>query len=775
MKKLKSLNFDTHAHMKNIIGRDMINDDNIAVKELVKNSIDADATQVHVKFTDTLNKENPTANIAIYDNGKGMTFDDIEKKWLNLAFSTKRTDTSRAYAGNKGVGRFSTDRLGQTLHLYTRTKDSKEVIKLVINWLDFEEKVGWEDRIQNVKFESFSLSIEEFKIATGIEDFSGTYIDIYKPRMSWSVQELEDLKKDLQKFMIPNLVEGAEEFHLTLTVSGYDSEVCDKLSGEVANQVFEELPFKTSFIKASVDKTGKEITTKLYHRGELLIELKEKNPFKFIRDVSFTLFYLNPYHKAFFHKQTGMRAVEYGSIFLYLNGFRVPPYGDPNNDWLGIDRRRAQGHSRHLGIRDLLGHIEIRDTAGSHFEVTSDREGIKRNDAYLQLQDLSPKGFVGHTFRKLEKFVVEGLSWDGAAVGSYDIESQVDKFKGDLDQFRTNYTLDEQSKEKQLVEILDKIILIGTNSDDILSITMGGKAINILENQASADLEKLNSKLEKYSEKLKVGDKKWRMSDVLKSVSAAEKKIKSLSKDLSNLEKQNKDISTKLKTSEKQRLFAQSQVSSSTTKLQEVIHLTGHWGQRTQWLISEALKSLDTDPDHAKARLQSAQMLAGKTAKLSKIISKANFALMTDSSQMNIFEYISEYLSDLKELGPYITSLKITYENPRDTELTLNMSALEVSMLIDNIALNAESHKAKNLKITATETKSKIQLVFHNDGQLLTTEYPPEDLFKAGITTTTGSGMGLYQAKEIATNLDATITIKNNKDAGVDIIMEWDK
>ena len=45
----REVSFSTHAHIKNIIGKELINDDNVAVMELVKNSYDAGATKVIIK------------------------------------------------------------------------------------------------------------------------------------------------------------------------------------------------------------------------------------------------------------------------------------------------------------------------------------------------------------------------------------------------------------------------------------------------------------------------------------------------------------------------------------------------------------------------------------------------------------------------------------------------------------------------------------------------------------------------------------------------------
>lgn len=68
-----------------------------------------------------------------------------------------------------------------------------------------------------------------------------------------------------------------------------------------------------------------------------------------LRDIEINIYYLNPYSKAYFTRQTGIRSVDFGSIFLFINGFRIPPYGDQGNDWLGMELRKGQGFNRFLG------------------------------------------------------------------------------------------------------------------------------------------------------------------------------------------------------------------------------------------------------------------------------------------------------------------------------------------------------------------------------------------------------------------------------------------
>ncbi len=76
------LTFDIKTGMKNIIGRDLITDDFIAIYELVKNSYDAYASYVQITFDDD--------EIVIADNGKGMSKSDLVEKWFAVAYSAKK-------------------------------------------------------------------------------------------------------------------------------------------------------------------------------------------------------------------------------------------------------------------------------------------------------------------------------------------------------------------------------------------------------------------------------------------------------------------------------------------------------------------------------------------------------------------------------------------------------------------------------------------------------------------------------------------------------------
>lgn len=79
-----------------------------------------------------------------------------------------------------------------------------------------------------------------------------------------------------------------------------------------------------------------------------------------------------------------------------------------------VDQRKAQGYSRNIGLRELVGQIEILDE-GNEFQIVSSREGIVKNESYKSLtQSEKNNSFFFKAFRRLERYVVEGLNWDSA-------------------------------------------------------------------------------------------------------------------------------------------------------------------------------------------------------------------------------------------------------------------------------------------------------------------------------------------------------------------------
>src|SRR5205814_2578680 len=76
------------ARLIRTLGEELISNEVVAVIELVKNAYDADATNVLIRFTGPLERDN--GGIEVIDNGHGMELKTVETVWMEPATPSKR-------------------------------------------------------------------------------------------------------------------------------------------------------------------------------------------------------------------------------------------------------------------------------------------------------------------------------------------------------------------------------------------------------------------------------------------------------------------------------------------------------------------------------------------------------------------------------------------------------------------------------------------------------------------------------------------------------------
>ena len=415
-----TLSFRVSAGLKNLIGRDLISDKYIAIFELVKNSYDAGAFKVDISFVKTSEGHD---QIIISDNGCGMTYNDIIEKWLFVAYSEKklqirekssyRDEIKREVAGAKGVGRFSCDRLGESLVLITKTESEISANKVEVNWNKFE----LDDTQEFMNIPIWYSTTDA--LPSGFS--KGTTLIVDSLRESWSREEILKLKRSLMKLISPDANKGELPFDIELIVPAErenDNKTLGKtginpnrdiVNGIIHNDILEKLNIKTTSIEVSVSEDGQLITSKLTDRGEYIFSVVEKNrKYYGLQDISIVVFYLNQSAKVNFTRQMGgVQPKNYGSVFIYKNGFRINPYGEPGQDFFGIDQRKAQGWKRFLGTREIMGRISIKGNNDQFVETTSRAHGFIQTPAVDLLADL----FLEKVLKVLEKYVVNLINW----------------------------------------------------------------------------------------------------------------------------------------------------------------------------------------------------------------------------------------------------------------------------------------------------------------------------------------------------------------------------
>lgn len=766
----KTVHFKTNTLLKNLIGKDLINDDNIAVVELVKNAYDAGSESVLINF-EGFNTDGVTTNdsrIVIKDSGSGMDLSDIEHKWLNIAYSDKRNAGEQEgsyFAGNKGVGRFSCDRLGKHLNLLTR-KNGGSLYHLYLDWTDFEIEGERDRTIQGIDIKVSQITSQKAKSISAVAmPSSGTVLVISALRSEWNRDSILSLKKALEKFLNPNDAFIRKQFEIDISAeelkeADIGMEYAERVNGIVRNQIFKNLKFNSTYVESTIDESGETVHTSLTHEGEPVFRLTEKNPYG-LRNIRAHIYYLNPYKKAYFKRQTGIRSVDFGSIFLFLNGFRVAPYGDRGDDWLGLDNRRAQGHARYLGSRDLIGRIEVVGGQEEAFKPVSSREGLKETNPFRELR----QNFALDIIKRLEKFVVDGLDWDSIPTHLRDAV----RADGGLDWKKTNEQYVESWDKKKQRIALSVMSFIGSTPDRIISFWFNPSLLEGIHEQRAEELNDLLSDVEAYNETqvepdLKQGLKRVRQLVARKEQEAREAKSEAGRLRLAVAHQSNKlaSLRKQAEVSKAQSLFLQSIASLDSRNLLAFHHEIFQQSNILDNYVAKAFNALRASPADITSTSQNLERISlanKKIMAIAQFATKANFRSSSAKEMTDVPGFIEQYITNVAKdfIG---TGLSVRIRNGISGTFELKIRRIELSILVDNLLSNAGKAHAKHLTVEMKATApNSISISFIDDGKGLAPSIEnPDEVFELGVTTTSGSGLGLYHARQIVSSVGGTIS-----------------
>ncbi|MFV7425143.1 ATP-binding protein [Stenotrophomonas geniculata] len=769
----EDLYFDVSSGLKSVIGRDLITNDEVAIFELVKNSFDANASNVQIYFG--------AAEIIIVDDGEGMSLNEIKSKWLQVAYSSKKgSDQSnfranltarKHYAGSKGIGRFSSDRLGESLVLQTRASQAADdlVNKLRIEW-------GLFDGDLTAKFESIPIAYSTssaFELPEGLTvPEHGTAISVENTRLVWDRDRIKQLKRSLAKLINP-FGSASDGFRIRIVAPaelGADRDLIaksesrqniesDLINGDVGNFIFASLREKTTHINVCIEGEGSKIVTTLTDRGEVVYKIREDNVYGLLAQAGFTcdLYYLNQSAKATFARRMGMPSVQFGSVFLFRNGFRVFPVGEEHDDTFGIDRRKQQGYARYLGTRDVIGRIDVFGTEALFREASSRNQGLVDTPAVLELFDC----FWEKCLKRLERYVVP-VTWADKA----------EKNTDDLSRLLTD------AGKARVTSAFAKIV----EDEDVEVISYSKDLISAL-NERSAQFESSLDSLKTIA--LKTADK-----GLLDSLELAEERF-------AELRKAEADA---LKTAEQERLAkeraqreasqARAAAESANLELEE---------ERSRNLFLKSMTSLDLDVivnmhhqitiyaadlrtqvenclavarikgglalADAEARLEQVSFLSQKILSVSKIATKANFRLESDQIEDDIASFVESYINDANK--PFLNNISVVVSKG-DVSLSKRFRPMEMAVVIDNLINNSKKAGASELLVTmGMEAKDVLLISFADNGSGLDKGISdPSRIFEMGFTRTSGSGLGLYHVRQALGELNGSIAMDHAHEHG---------
>lgn len=434
--------------------------------ELVKNAYDADATEVVLTGTDLDSPRRSLLQIA--DNGTGMTLGEFQRGFLRVAARTKTATGresaiyGRRYTGEKGVGRLAAHKLaarvqvasvavvdpdGQPAASVLRKANPRWTADDLVHALSELERGIVEATIDWDAIEAFETLDEVDETALRVSHRlllqrrtpSGTTIALNQLRRTWTSTELGELSRQLSYFeppvllvqrLPPSISSGPVllDRPTVRDAARHDPGIRLRLEGDLR---------KPTDYWASVGRTAEWILEIQANPGEPVrfavaptSEETASNPFG--RPVRASSPHPAPDIGPFFQARVFLRtgptrtlderslAEQSNGVRVYLEGFRVLPYGEVGNDWLGLDalytrrtgrfaldpllsgpqddmRALAGLSSRDYSLRVLpnrsfFGAVFLTDRGASALRTLVNREGFVPDEHFDRLATLVRRG-----------------------------------------------------------------------------------------------------------------------------------------------------------------------------------------------------------------------------------------------------------------------------------------------------------------------------------------------------------------------------------------------
>lgn len=349
------------------------------VIELVKNARDADARNCTVRLSRVT-----TVGGAIHvsDDGDGMTADELVDGFLLLGRSSKvgrRTRRGRVMAGSKGLGRLAALRAGAVAEIRTRPRaEPDREHRIVLTWSDFDDVGAVED-----------VDIEIETLPRDRDAPDGTDIHVRRLTGRLGRREVKRLARSLLLLADP-FDDDHSDFRTLLEVHEFVD-----LEALVRKKYFDAAEYR---LEAGVDGDGRASAAVSDWRGRILYEadhskLRGRSEPYSCPPARFELWAFILNKQTFETRNASLGEVrewlaEFGGVMLYVNGIRVPPYGDAGNDWLSLDLRRVRSPEERPSTNTSIGRIRVDHDRGAFNEKT-DRSGVIENTAFADLRQMA--------------------------------------------------------------------------------------------------------------------------------------------------------------------------------------------------------------------------------------------------------------------------------------------------------------------------------------------------------------------------------------------------
>lgn len=366
-----------------LIGRDLITDRVTALFELVKNCYDANATEVTVLF-EHVGLEKEGSLISIKDDGIGMSFNDIRDKWMVIGTSNKRVNQytpapfNRKCVGEKGIGRFAVDKLGDKVNIITKQDGTNQWLNVAIDWEAYYNKSAKNEEIQ-----LFTDVENHYKFEDSNEKHShGTTLKIANVREVWLKNDIIRFVSEAAKLVSPY---ANMSYPMTIKVIApeYDINV-------IATKNLNDVSIATISFSLDFNATTRTQDIAFFNEntGEITIR---PDSIKSFGGIKMKVYFFDEAARRRYRKEFPNNQID--GIKIYRDSIITTPFAenessdDKKRDVLGIDKRLWMNIFDRVSTREIIGIVEITKNENPMIIDATNRQDFVDNKEYKELKD----------------------------------------------------------------------------------------------------------------------------------------------------------------------------------------------------------------------------------------------------------------------------------------------------------------------------------------------------------------------------------------------------
>ena len=330
--------------------------------------------------------------IEIDDDGEGMSIQTLNNVYLTIGTSNRARQRARRASqdhaaeavppilGEKGLGRLSAMRLGDTMEVITSRSGDKYWNWLNIDWNAFAKSA--DDDIGSIQVAPEVGDVKE------VPDQQGTLIRIGGLSSSWSNEKLESLARDNFSKLFDPFSEQSLPLKLTynerpVTLPAFASYLLEHAHG--ALDVTYWFTRGEPRLEGVMDYRLRDRRRDFKYSGVEISTLTGDIPPETLKLVGTFTLQVYWFNRRILKRIDGigdltqvrrLLATWAGGVSLYRDGFRVNPYGGPNDDWLDLDRDAFSTSGFKLNRGQIIGRANITQDGNPYLTDQTNREGL---------------------------------------------------------------------------------------------------------------------------------------------------------------------------------------------------------------------------------------------------------------------------------------------------------------------------------------------------------------------------------------------------------------